>query len=47
MLLDLDAHDAELQLLLGSAEMDFPAGYNLLGEVTAGDKTYRLFKPSL
>ncbi|MBN8754947.1 MULTISPECIES: hypothetical protein [Variovorax] len=47
VLLDLDAHDAELQLLLGSAEMDFPAGYNLLGEVTAGDKTYRLFKPSL
>ncbi len=46
VLLDLDADDGDLRLLLGSAGLPFPSGYDEVAEVTAGDKTYRLFKPN-
>lgn len=46
VLLDMPAQHEELRQLLGSAGLTFPAGYALVGEVTAGHKTYRLYKPS-
>lgn len=45
VLLDVDAHHEELGHLLGSAGLTFPAGYELVGNVTAGEKNYKLYKP--
>jgi hypothetical protein len=45
ILLDMAEDDEELGQLLRSSGLTFPAGYVLVGEVTAGEKTYRLYKP--